>query len=44
MKTWQILIESVSLQDVGRRFTVGQKKREIISVLVFAGVDKHCLW
>lgn len=33
MKTWQILIESVSLQDVGRGFTVGEKKREMISVL-----------
>ena len=36
VKTWQILIESVSLQDVGRRVTVREKKREMVSVLEFS--------
>lgn len=33
VKTWQVLIKSVFLQDVGRRFTVGEKKHEMIPAL-----------
>lgn len=33
VKIWHISAESVSLQDVGRRFTVGVKKREMVSAL-----------